>query len=580
MSDRKLPILGLSGYWPPGTPQWTAENQQNLRMVASINQLALASRVVVPAAFDKTKAYLVPAGQPNAGQLAVYDAEWFYMTPQVGWNINVADELDAQGQPKWFNWTGAAWADGKAATGGAGYDDTAIKARIAASEQAVATNTQSIAAIKNPAIMRFLVPYGDSRSAQWWNSNTTPYAPLARSPGWRIEARSQRVRVASDYMQGVSGDTMAQLLARLVNDTPGQYGTKKPSEVPPCIAVLLCWTNSINAGVPLATLVDQTNAVLDILIAQGHKVMLVAEWPRGAAGSTDGALSADNQKLMLAVHNMLLRIRRNNVFIVDVWPRAADPASVNAYPLLNMLNPDNLHNSNGIAEVFCDEAVRVMVEEMVLPRHKITCSSNTDQYDAVLQPQGCLNVNPMLQQTVTGVSAGVIGANASGVAPAGYTLTASAGLAVVGSFVTTTLPDGTTRQAFRMVVSGTATSANGYASLRQSGLIGKVAVNDILDGLYEVNVAGGATNFACPGLLVDTGLAATRAHGGLSLTGDNPMPASAVRPYYAVPRAAELPVGATLPASMSLELRPYFTLAAASSLTIDLLSASLRKRPA
>lgn len=579
MSDRKLPILGLSGYWPPGTPGWTAENQQNLRMVASINQLLLASRVVLPAAFNTANAYLVPAGQPNAGQIAVYDAGWFYMTPQVGWNINVADELDGTGQPKWFNWTGAAWADGKASTGGgAGYDDTAIKARIAASEQAVANNAAAISKLNSPPVMRMIVPYGDSRSAQNWNANTVPYAPLARSPLWRIEARTQRVRLVSDYMQGVSGDTMAQLLARLVNDTPGQYGTKKPSEVPPCVAVLLCWTNSINAGVPLATLIDQTNAVLDILIAQGHKVLLIAEWPRGAAGSTDGSLTADNKKLMVAVHNMLLRIRRNNVWVLDVWPRVADPSSVDAYPLPNMLNPDNLHNNNGVAAATCDEGSRIIISEMCLPHHNLTCSTNADQYDAVLQPAGCLNVNPMLQKTVTGVSAGVIGSNASGEAPAGYTLSASAGLAVVGSFVTTTLPDGTKRQAFRMVVSGTATSANGYASLRQSGLIGKVAVNDILDGLYEVNIADGHVNFATPGILVDTGLAATRAHGGLSLTTDTTLPASLVRPSYEVPRAAELPVGATLPASMSLELRPYFTLAAASSLTIDLLSASLRKK--
>lgn len=563
MADRKLPILGLSGYWPPGTPGWTNENQQNIRLLSSIGQLNLASRAVLPVSFDPLKVYLVPAGQPNAGQIAINDASvWFYMTPEIGFNISVADELDGTGKPKWFNWSGTAWLDGKAGGGSTGpvYDDTAIKARVTA--------------LENPPILRLIVPYGDSRSAQNWNSNTVPYAPLARSPLWRIEANTQRVRLVSDYMQGVSGDTMAQLLTRLQTDTPGQYGTKKPSEVPPCIAVLMCWTNSVNQSTSVADMMTQTNTVLDILVGQGHKVILIAEWPRGASGSTDGSLTADNQKLLLAIHNALLKIRRKNVWIVDVWPRAADPASVNAYPLVNMLNPDNLHNSNGISEITSQEASRVIIEEMGLPRHKLTCSSNTDQFDAVLQPAGCLNTNPMLVQG----TGGVLGTGATGVVPQGWTLSASAGLAVAGSFVTTTLPDGSKRPAFRMVVSGTATTVNGYASLRQSGLLPKVAINDTLDGLYEVNVADGSVNFSAPGLLIDTGLAATRAHGGLALTGDNPMPASAIKPYYAVPRAAELPIGATLPASVSFEVRPYFTLAVASSLTIDLLSASLRKK--
>uniref|UniRef100_A0AAU6VZ82 Adenylosuccinate synthetase n=1 Tax=Pseudomonas phage Arace01 TaxID=3138526 RepID=A0AAU6VZ82_9VIRU len=476
--------------------------------------------------------------------------------------------------------------------GGPAYDDTAIKQRVTATEdkndaqdqsltqltQAIQTANQNIASVTDEVNMlqlyhsQMIVPWGDSRSAQNWNTNTTPAAPLARSWLWWAEALSQRVRMNVDYMQGVSGDRMIDLINRIQTDAvpTGGFGTKKPSEVPPCIAALMCWTNSVNAGTPLDDLVAQTNLVLDYLLARGHKVLLIAEWPR-AAGS---GLTADNKKLMLAIHNALLKIRRKDVYIVDVWPRVADPASADGYPLPNMLNPDDLHNSPGIAMITGQEIARVLEEEMSLPRLKMTTSSNADQYDAVLQPQGCLNTNPML---IT--PGGTLGTGATGAAPLGYTLSATNGLAVVGSFVDTTLADGSKRKAFRIVISGTPTAANSYVSLRQSGILSKVAVNDILEANYEVSVANGHANLGSTGLMIDTGLAATRAHGGLSLTGDNIVPTQAVFPFYGVPRSADLTIGATLPASISFEMRAYATIAnVAASATIDILSSGLRKK--
>ena len=490
--------------------------------------------------------------------------------------------------------------------GGPAYDDTGLKNRLTAVETKNAEQDTALSALtdedgelntaltqlsqsiqtanqKNAAqdliltaLTRYdsqmIVPWGDSRSAQNWNTNTTPAAPLARSWLWWAEALSQRVRMDVNYMQGVSGDKMSDLLLRIQNDTvpTGGFGTKKPSEVPPCIAALMCWTNSVNAGVALTQLLIETNLVLDYLLSKGHKVILIAEWPR-AAGS---ALSADNKKLMLATHNALLKIRRKNVWIVDVWPRVADPASVDGYPYANMLNPDDLHNSPGIAFITGQEIARVLKDELALPRLKMTTSSNADQYDAVIQPQGCLNTNPMLIAT-----GGTLGTNATGAAPAGYTLsTTNAGLSVVGSYVDVVLDDGSKRKAFRMVVSGTPTAANSQVRLRMSGLIGKVLAGDILEANYEVKVTDGHVNLGAPGLVIDGAATTAIAHGGLGLTGDNIMPTQAVQGFYAVPRSADLNC-AVLPASLSFELRIWFTLAnVASSLTIDVLSTSLRKK--
>lgn len=523
----------------------------------------------------------------------------------------------------------SAWIPLGDVSGGGGYDDTAIKARIAEVEGDVVTQQQGLntlnqtvqthqttldfingelsemqtainqatstvsqhevqltklaleATLNKPLpMMPLIVPIGDSRSIQNWNSNTTPVAPLARGPGWIVEMLSQRVRLDSDYMQGVSGDDIEQLLSRIQTDTPGTYGKFKPSEVPPCVMMLLIGTNGVNKGTPLATLMTQLNAVLDWCVAKGHKVMLIAEWPRGAAGNTDNPLSSDNEKLLVAYHNAILRIRRRNVYIVDVWPRVADPASLNAYPRPNMTNGDTLHNSNGISTIQAQEMVRVMVEEMKLPRGKITASSNTDQYNATLMPFGCLNVNPMLRQTVAGVSAGTLASGGAGVAPAGYSLGASAGLTATGSFVPDVLQaDGSYRDVFRVVVTGTPTTTNGYFSLRQSGLASKTALNDIIEMNYEVNVSG-QKNFAAPGMFIDTGVTATRGHGGLSITGDAIMPLGAIRPYYGVPRATNVTLN-PLPANLSMELRPYFTLSGVESgVTCDLCSVSVRKRTA
>uniref|UniRef100_A0AAU6W017 SGNH hydrolase-type esterase domain-containing protein n=1 Tax=Pseudomonas phage Ulina01 TaxID=3138549 RepID=A0AAU6W017_9CAUD len=460
---------------------------------------------------------------------------------------------------------------------GTGYDDTVISQSLASTKEDVGKLLIESILNKPLPFMPLIVPWGDSRSIQNWNSNTTPPAPLARSPAWLIEMLSQRVRLDSDYMQGVSGDDIEQLLTRIQNDTPGTYGTKKPSEVPPSLALLLIGTNGVNKGTNLATLLAQLNAVLDFLVAKGHKVLLLAEWPRGATGNTDNPLTPDNEKLLIAYHNAILKIRRRNVWIVDVWPRVADPASVNAYPRPNMTNPDTLHNSPGISTITAQEAVKVMIDEIGLPRGKITASSNTDQYHATLMPDGCLNKNPMLRKTVTGVAAGTLGSGGAGEVPAGYTLSASAGLTATGSFVTDVLQeDGSLRDVYRVVVTGTPTGPNSYFGLRQTGLAPNTVLNDRLRMNYELTVSG-QKNFSAPGMFIDTGVNTTRGHGGLSISGDNIMPAGAIRKYYGVPRSVDVVLN-PLPTSLAMEIRPYFTLSGVeSAVTCDLMSISVRK---
>lgn len=417
--------------------------------------------------------------------------------------------------------------------------------------------------------------WGDSRTAQnWITTNLNQPAPLARGYLWWFEALSQRVRVTSDYNQGLSGDTIAELWNRLQNDTANARGVK-PSQVVPGLAVLHIGTNSVNGGLAVTTMMSTYLLVLDWLVSRGYKVMVITEWPRGGDGANSGLLTPNNQKLMYGFVEALRRLRGlKNVWVVDVWPRTADPARTDCRPLPNMLNPDDLHNSPGIAFITGVELARVAAEEMGLPRFKLCPASNGDQFDSTLNPKGCLNTNPML---VLGAG-GTLGTGASGQVPEGYALSASAGLSVAGSFVTVPV-EGHSRQAYRLMVSGTPTGNNASVLLRQTGLLSKVQVQDVLEAGYEVQVGNGHVNFAAPGLMIDTSVALSRAHGGLSISGDRQMASQAVQGFYAVPRTCDYPIGATLPAQLNLELRPYFTLAGvASSLTMDVLSCWVRKR--
>lgn len=476
---------------------------------------------------------------------------------------------------------------------------TGLQAALDAGTQAnadLATRTNNLSL---NYVDQVITPWADSRGAQNWSTSTTPAAPLSRSPLWRMEAKGQMVRVRYDQMQAVSGDSVAQLLSRITTDTAPTGISIKPSQVPPGIAWVQIGTNSVNASVPLGaqgvpgSMMGDIHSILDFLVSKGHRVMLLAEWPRGDTSADSGLLTADNQKLMYALHNALLKVKRKNVFVVDVWPRMADPVRTDAAPLPNFLNNDNLHESIGAAEVTAQEAIRVQRDEMSLPRLKITAASNGDQYDATINLKGCLNTNPMLVQgtggTVTAGTAYDGSVAASGVAPQGYTLSASGGLKVVGSFGTVTLPNGDIRSAFIMTVSGRATTNNAYVSLRQAGLLTKVAVGDVVEANYECLVTSPNPNFSAPGIMIDTGAAATRAYGGLSITNDKQMPASIIRPAdYLVPQSTQLSL-ATLPASLSFELRPYFVLGGTysatagsdlsvdSSVTLAIMSCSIRK---
>lgn len=426
--------------------------------------------------------------------------------------------------------------------------------------------------------------WGDSRTAQNWATTTTLPAPLARSPLWHAEMRSKgALRMSHLWNQGFSGDSIKQVADRIRNDTPNAYGIK-PSQVPAGIAFNLFGTNTVNGYVAatsgtiaayVAAMIAETVFIIDWQLKRGFHVIQSLEWPRGQTASPFAALlTADQQKVMLRYRRELLKLSagRANLFFSDIWPRAASPTATDCTPRANMLNGDYLHNSPGISTIQGESIWRIVETQIIKQKLPNTVASNADLYDAVANPEGCLNTNPSLQ-----TPGGTAGTNASGAVPLGYTLTAPAGMTVVGSYTTITLPDGVTYSAYLMDCTGTPTSANGVVILRMSGLISKVAAGDVLEASLPVYVPTGHVNFAGPCLMIDTGVSASRIHGGLSLTGDYQMAAEAVGVIDGVARSAKGTLD-TLPATLSYQFGGSFTLSGvASSAKIYLLGSALRK---
>lgn len=469
---------------------------------------------------------------------------------------------------------------------GTSYDDTAVKGRLDVLETDNGVNKTDIANLKAASAavgaavpMEYLSVWGDSRTAQNWNSSGS--AILARGYAFWAEALSGKVRASIKYNFGVSGDSIQQLLDRMNNDTPNAAGVK-PSQVPPSHAVIHIGTNSINAGNSVASCMYQLNQCLNWLTAKGHTIYVVCEWPRGITSTGNAMLTADNQKIMYGYAREIRKLTRvRKVKVIDVWPAMADPTLATAQPRLGYLNGDGLHPSIG-AGFLTGKLIAKALEENNAHRVCFPLGSE-DLYDAVSNKEGCLNPNPMLLG-----SGGVMASGGSGIAPDGWTVTPGNGLSVVGSQVTITMADGTKREAFRLVISGTASAANANVYVRipnalraDAPWLGRINDGDIIEGWAEIIVADGHANMSSVTCNIASDSTALGVQGGLytggGSTADIQWPDNLKQGYSAIIRSPELTVAAAN-TKFQFEIRPYFLEAIPSSLTLDILSGGLRKK--
>lgn len=98
---RKIPGLGLTGFWPYMADHWDAEMNANLVLLSAITgRLTAESRTTNVADMDKTKVYIVPSNAgSNPNMIAVWnndptpeDQAWIYITPLPGWTAFIVNE--------------------------------------------------------------------------------------------------------------------------------------------------------------------------------------------------------------------------------------------------------------------------------------------------------------------------------------------------------------------------------------------------------------------------------------------------------------------------------------------------------
>ncbi|QOC57893.1 GDSL-like lipase [Pseudomonas phage phiK7B1] len=425
-------------------------------------------------------------------------------------------------------------------------------------------------------LSHWLSVWGDSRTEQNWNSARN--ALLCRGYAFWAELLSRRVRVHKKYNFGKSGDDISQLYARMTADTPNDQGVK-PSEVPAGPAVLFIGTNSIMQDLPLATLLSQLAQCIAWLKSKGHRVFVVADYPRGLGS----IMSVNEQKLMASYVDAIrqLAVTDKDIRVIDPWPYAADPSVSTCIPLTGMVNPDGLHPSPGfgfiigklLAEAFKEAGFR----KIVFP------AGGQSLYDSVLNPKGNLIKNPNFSVTQ---AAAATPTTITGVVPTDWSLTLGAGLSLVGSVVTVTMPDGTKRKAWRATITGTTASDFLGLQVRQGSLdVSRVAEGDILEGHFECLVNDTPVNLISPSCNVATNDTATSALGGATTSGTNKdltIPADVATGFYGITRAPEyvhqnLTTGGVA-TTLAFECRPYFGPAGTVNVVIDFLSASLRKK--
>ncbi|UKL14940.1 GDSL hydrolase [Pseudomonas phage hairong] len=456
--------------------------------------------------------------------------------------------------------------------------------RIDVTDDAVESLTTRVATIETSGggsglgglLSYWLSVWGDSRTEQNWNSART--AILCRGYAFWAELLSRRVRVHKKYNFGKSGDDISQLYARMTADTPNDQGVK-PSDVPPGPAVLFIGTNSIIQDLPLTTLMQQLQDCITWLKDHDHMVFVVADYPRGLGS----ILSVNEQKLMASYVDSIRRLALTDkdIRVIDPWAYAADPSVSTCIPLTGMTNPDGLHPSPGfgfiigklLAEAFKDAGLR----KIVFP------AGGQGLYDSVLNPKGNLIKNPNF--SVTQAASGTP-STITGVVPTDWSLTLGAGLSLAGSVVTVTLPDGTKRKAWRAVITGTTSTDFLGLQVRQGSLdVSRVAEGDILEGHFECLIGDNPVNLISPACNVATNDTATSAFGGATTSGTNKdltIPADVATGFYGITRAPEynhlnLTTGGVA-TTLAFECRPYFGPAGTVNVTIDFLSASLKRK--
>jgi lysophospholipase L1-like esterase len=336
---------------------------------------------------------------------------------------------------------------------------------------------KSIGETSEGLLKRNVAIIGDSRTFQCTSITAgSEYSKLAQGYiGWLQFLTRQRFnfKIADNY--GVSGDSTDMVLARV----PAMLKATKAYTI-------IVWvgtndrntTNNYDYSHTIANLMQ----IRDLCLAAKRRVVFIAEGPRGNASNTGNALTGTQLLNHLRVRQWLLTQRDvDNVYVADPWQYLADPVSTLGYDLLST-SKDGLH-PNPLGAYYVALALQPLFEFLFSPVDLLP-ASNTDQYDAVNLPFGCLNTNPMMQGT-----AGTFNTAASGSLADTYSENATPTWTRVYSKV---VSGNKTMQ--QVVIGGT--GQNNSLSVRQIITSTKLAVGDMIYALAEVEIDPNVANMS------------------------------------------------------------------------------------
>lgn len=284
---------------------------------------------------------------------------------------------------------------------------------------------------------------GDSRMA---------YGRWGQSSSWRgltqwVQIMSnQRLQFPGALNTAVSGNNTTQILARM----PASILAAKAAGAS-CMWMRLGINDRI-AGFTFATTMANVQAIIALCQAAGLIVFIFVDTSCAAVGFTTNQLSATQSAIQQRTRFAYRQLQNSQagVEIFDISAAYDDPLSTLNYNLATMVadgTHDQISGSMAAALVAMPTVNRRWPSVPFSP-----FTSNSQQFDATNNPNGCLTANPMVDGTT-----GVINAsapNATGQVATGWNFGANtAGGVLTAALSKVTKADGTTWQ--QAAISGT-----------------------------------------------------------------------------------------------------------------------------
>lgn len=322
---------------------------------------------------------------------------------------------------------------------------------------------------------RSLAFFGDSLTALGFTiSGNNVLKGLTGYTCWVNNLSRQRFYTPDGMNFGVSGDTSAQMVARLSPVVAAQ----------PNICSVWVGGNDLSGSVSFASLTGNLNTIYNALAAIGCTVVAIPIIARNAAN----AWTAAQQLVGMQVNEWIRRqaAARKGFVVVDCGSVYDDPTSATWVPYAAYTD-DGIHTNPLGAYVIATRAVSELTA--LYPDYYIPVSTAVDVYDATNNPTGNLLPGGMFLGT-----GGTTGSPATGTTATGWATVATSLLGATCAMSKSTMADG--RIAQQIDLSGTYTGSLGFLTMNGTMTNANFAAGDVIEGCLEFSIAASSAAIA------------------------------------------------------------------------------------